>query len=99
MYEVSKNIYWPTYQRLKAFAKMVDSHHIPEYKPGYYSTYDPDVDRSTLSPREKMEEDDQVLLEALPDFAFFCFKTERQPAEDELTRRLREFFMTQESPY
>ena len=41
MYEVSKNIYWPTYQSLKAFAKMVDSRHIPEYKPGYYGTYDP----------------------------------------------------------
>lgn len=99
MYEESKNIYWPTYQLLQAFAKLVDNRHLPEYKPGFFGTYDPALDRSTLGPREKFREDQQVFMEVLPEFAYLCFKTDRKPPEDELTRGLREVFMTHEIPY
>lgn len=99
MYEQTKNIYWPTYQLLNAFIPMVDSRHIPQYRSGFYGTYVPTSNRETKSAREKFQEDQQVLMEILPEFCYLSLRVNRMPAEDELTRGLREAFKTHELPF
>jgi hypothetical protein len=99
MYEDTKSIYWPTYQLLQAFAQLVDNRHLPQYKPNIYGHYVPTSDRSAKSSREKFQEDQQILMEALPEFCYLCLRTTKMPAEDELTRGLREMFRTREIPF
>lgn len=99
MYEDTKNFYFPTYMLLRSFANLVVDGQVPQYKPGYYGTYDPKSDRSAKDARGKFLEDQQILMEVLTDFAYICKAGPDMPAEDELTRGLREMFKTKKIPY
>ncbi|KAL1977948.1 hypothetical protein VTN31DRAFT_807 [Thermomyces dupontii] len=99
MYEDTKNFYWPTYMLLRSFADLVVEGQVPQYKPGYYGTYDPKSDRSAKDARGKFLEDQQILMEILTDFAYLCKAGPDMPAEEELTRGLREMFKTKQIPY
>lgn len=98
MYDIADHIFIPSYMFLKAFGALVGPRNIPQYKPGFYGTYDPSSDRSKMSAREKYLEDKIVLMEILPDFCVIGQVMKTVPAEDELTRGLREMFKTHNIP-
>ena len=94
MYDTAQWLLMPTLTILSSFAAIVDPNHIPIYKPGHYGTYDPRSNRANKSNAGKFLEDKIILLEALPDFCFLSKIRGTFPAEDELTRGLRNMMTT-----
>ncbi|KAF2851882.1 hypothetical protein T440DRAFT_516860 [Plenodomus tracheiphilus IPT5] len=60
------------------------------FEHGYFGVYDPSSDRHGKTAREKLKEDKALLYKMLPEFLLSSLASERTPAEDELTRGLRE---------
>ncbi|KAE8354727.1 hypothetical protein BDV28DRAFT_130402 [Aspergillus coremiiformis] len=98
MWEASSAIFLPAYLLLEAFVRIIDSRHIPVYKPGFYGQYDPASDRTKKNAREKFQEDKIILTEDLGEFALLCMTLPHFAAEDELTRGLRTAFRTHKIP-
>ncbi|KAF2179826.1 hypothetical protein K469DRAFT_693714 [Zopfia rhizophila CBS 207.26] len=98
MYDVAESIFWVPYLFLASFCDVIEPNHLPEYKTGYFGTYDPKSDRSRKTKREKVQEDKVLLLSILPEFYLLCIAADQAPAEDELTRGLRIMFKTKKVP-
>lgn len=66
-------------------------------KPGHFGIYDPQVDRRNLTVRQRMQEDQIILLDSLPEFLGFT-KLINLPVIDELTRGLQSMFVQKTMP-
>ncbi|OAL53575.1 hypothetical protein IQ07DRAFT_677068 [Pyrenochaeta sp. DS3sAY3a] len=94
MYQVADSMLWIPFTLLSAFLNVLQPGTLPEMKPGYYGTYTPSSPRGAKSARDKFKEDKILMLEMLSEFLVLCIGTPLAPAEDELTRGLRETFKT-----
>lgn len=90
VYEDIEPMLFPTYAILSSFNGTMEPGSLPLYKPGRYELYEPSDFREYYSSKEKFHEDKVILLEALPDFCVFALGSGSIPAEDEMTRGIRE---------
>ena len=90
VYDDAEPILVPTYMLVSAFKDILQPGILPMYQPGYYGVYDALSERETKSARDKFREDKIVLLKVLPDFYVFSLRDGSMPAEDEMTRGVRE---------
>jgi hypothetical protein len=98
-YDVAEWIMAPAFILLNSFAAVVMPGHVPVHKPGHYGVYDPHLDRTSKSNREKFIEDKILLLKRLPEFCTIAqYENSKVPAEDELTRGLRVMMHTKQIP-
>lgn len=81
---------YPMYAPVNTLTDALRTSDIPTYRDGHFGTYDPSIERSTLSPREKLQEDKIILCGALTDLALFQSLGKGVPVEDELIRGLRD---------
>lgn len=93
MYDIADCSFVLVYSLLNSYAALMKPGSMPQYKPGFYGSYDACSDRSKKSGRQKWEEDQIILLEILSDF-FVISQLTPLPAEDEITRSLRSFMST-----
>jgi hypothetical protein len=99
MRDVADFLFVNAYNFLNRFCDIIRAGHAPIYKPGHYGTYDPRVDRSTLSDYGRWQEDKIILAEAMTDF-FVAYKFGKKsvPVLDELTDGLMQVFETKRIP-
>lgn len=90
VYNDAETLLFPAYMLVSAFNRILEPGSLPVYKPGHYGVYDPLSDRASKSSRDKFREDKIILLELLPDFYVFSLTRGKIPAEDEMTRGIRE---------
>lgn len=79
---------------MRSFCDVLVPGQRPEYKKGNFGTYRPAYDRSTMSNSDKFDEDQVVLMEALPEFAFIALYKIPIPGEDEFTKGMRNMIKT-----
>ena len=92
VYNVVEKAFVPTYLLLSSFRAIAKGRtNIPQYKPGYYGTYNPLDDRSKMTDREKKSHEDRAfLMEMLSEINFLCKASPEQMTwEDEFTSGLR----------
>jgi hypothetical protein len=89
MLDVVEWLYVPVHSMLDGFLRVIQVGHAPVAKPGYYGIYDPLTDRSKLTIRQKLQEDQIVLFESPPDFFLFTQLAGDFPVADELLDGLR----------
>jgi hypothetical protein len=99
-YKLADTMFYPAFQLLDAFCRVLQAGPDPQMKRGIYGYYEPHSDRDAKSNREKFVEDKILLLEMLEEF-YFYFRTTKPPGsqppvEDELIRGLRTMFETKE---
>jgi hypothetical protein len=99
MRDVADFLFVNVYSLLDGFCDIIQAGHAPIYKPGHYGTYDPSVDRSTLSNYGRWQEDKIILAEAMTDFFVASqFGKKSVPVLDELTDGLMQVFETKKIP-
>ena len=89
-YEDVESTFFPAYMILSSFHEIIEPGQLPVYKPGYFGSYDPRSERADKVSKHKFREDKVVLLENLPDFCVVAQAPESIPAEDEMSRGMRE---------
>lgn len=99
VYGQTQYLFLTAWQLLRSFTAICNPHHVPVYKPGICGTYYPKSDRDLKPPREKFDEDTQILMEAFPEFYLLGFRGRENFAEDELSRGLKAAFTTKEHPF
>lgn len=98
MLDVADWVYLPVYSLLLSFCDVIRSNHAPVMKPGHFGIYNPRVDRSKLTIRQKMQEDRIILFEALPEFFVMANITGGVPVADEFAIGLRSVFVQKTVP-
>lgn len=96
--DIAEWSYLSTHVLLVSFCDVLEPEVIPSYKRGYYGVYNPSQDRTKMSFQEKFVEDQIVLLQALPDFAFLGQLGIPLAVEDEITTGLRKMMKTKNVP-
>lgn len=96
VYEEAEPILFPAYMLVSSFSDIVDPDTLPSFKPGYFGAYDASSDRDSKSARDKFREDKILIMEVLPDFCAFTQRPGRNPAEDGMTRGIREMIKQNE---
>lgn len=94
VYDVADSVFYTSYIILDAFRRLLHHMPFPDYKPGFYGTYDSSKDRSKLSSRQKFKADKVVLAEIFPDVQLLCKGTDGIQAEDEFVREFRNMIKT-----
>ncbi|KAL9607248.1 MAG: hypothetical protein Q9167_007820 [Letrouitia subvulpina] len=90
VYDEAESILFPAYMLMSSFSDVVKPGILPSYKLGYFGVYDASSDRRSKSARDKFREDKILMMEVLPDFCAFAQRPGRNPAEDGITRGMRE---------
>ncbi|KAI9784493.1 MAG: hypothetical protein M1835_003574 [Candelina submexicana] len=98
IYREAETMLFPTYMLLSSFMDVIEPGSLPVYKPGHFGVHEPASERAPKSSRDRFREDKVVLLETLPDFCVFAQMPGSIPAEDELTRGVREMVKRKEVP-
>ncbi|KAF7502110.1 hypothetical protein GJ744_007108 [Endocarpon pusillum] len=98
VYEDAESVLFPTYMLISSFNDVVVPGSLPAYKPGHYGAYSAQSDRMSKSSRDKFREDKVVLLEILPEFCVLALAPNGAPAEDEMTRGMREMVKHKKIP-
>jgi hypothetical protein len=94
MLDVADWLCLPVYGLLDSFCDVIQAGHLPVMKPGHFGIYDPSTDRSKLTVRQRMREDQIILCEALPEFIASNTVKSEVPIEDEFSIGLRSMFAT-----
>ena len=99
MLDVARWLYMPVASLIESFCDVIQSNYAPILKPGHFGIYDPNADRSQLTARQQFQEDQIILLEALPEF-FIVSKvgSSHLPVTDELTNGLLSTFSSKMAP-
>lgn len=97
IYEDAEAMLFPAFMLLSSFNDILEPGVLPMYKPGHFGVYAPQSNRASMSSREKFREDKIVLLEILPEIFTLILRPE-VPAEDEMTRGIREMKKQREVP-
>ncbi|KAJ5917124.1 hypothetical protein N7466_010678 [Penicillium verhagenii] len=93
MADVAELCYFPTLVLLTSFADVLRQNELPVFKKGYFGRYDPSATREKMSVGQKFHEDKIILLQLLPEFCIFGYKSQ-MPALDVITTGLAEFCKT-----
>lgn len=96
-YEEVEAKFFPAYTILSFLNKQIKPGRLPLYA-GQYGSYEPKSHRESKSPKEKFREDKAILLAALPDFCVVAHAPGGMPAEDEMTRGIREMVKDDKVP-
>ncbi|KAE8139703.1 hypothetical protein BDV38DRAFT_39620 [Aspergillus pseudotamarii] len=94
MADVAEWCYLPTWIILESFARVLQDHHLPVFKKGYFGIYDPKANRAGMSLGQKFNEDKILLLQLLPEFCMIDTFGIRIPSSDSITTGLIEFRKT-----
>lgn len=89
MLSAAEFCYYGTDLLLRAFCDVLALGQTPQFKKGYFGAYRPTYERSTMSNSERFIEDQIILLQALPDFAFIARYKIPISGEDEFTKGVR----------
>jgi hypothetical protein len=87
--DIANFVMFPVYILLASFKNVLTDNHIPVSKPGFFSSYDPNSDRSKKSVREHFEEDKIILVEIMSGVCWLTAITPDIPAKDNFTRTAR----------
>lgn len=96
MYDIADSMFIIPLSLMILFLDIQQPGMIPEFKSGILSEYDPTSDRTKKSAREKFNEDQSIALKMLSEFAALITEFEPSPAEDEMTRTLRDMLETRD---
>ena len=80
---------------LVSFRKLIEPKQMSLIRPGFFGDYDAKSDRHAMSLRQKFAER-TILLEALPEFCLLRESKLQFPAEDEMTKALRQYCQTKQ---
>lgn len=97
MADLGQWLYLPMEAMLTAFCKVINPGRLPLFRKGFYGTYRPEANRSSMSLREKLAENKIVIMEALPDFCMMAIGNVDPVGQDELTRGLKEMCRTKKA--
>jgi hypothetical protein len=85
MLDVADWLCLPVNGLLDSFCDVIQSGYLPVMKPGHFGIYDPSTDRSKLTVRQRMREDQIIMCEALPEFYVSTTVRSEIPIEDEFS--------------
>ena len=92
--------YVPTFSLLTVYCQQVrNPGSVSTYNKGWAYDYNPDVNRSRLSPGQRWAEDMEIVLRSLANFSFLGKGNQPVPGQDELTRGLRKMEQTGNAPF
>ncbi|KAH7396178.1 hypothetical protein BKA66DRAFT_409453 [Pyrenochaeta sp. MPI-SDFR-AT-0127] len=94
MYDVADAIFIIPHCFVKKFLEVQQPGTMTEFRRGVFPEYEPTSDRSTKSGRDKFYEDIIIVLKILPEFVALTTEFEPSPAEDEMTRCVRDMLET-----
>lgn len=97
MADLDQRLYLPVKAILTAFCKAVNLGRLPLFRKGFYGTYKPEANRSSMSLREKFAENKIVIMEALPDFYMMAIGNVNPVGQDVLIRGLEEMCTTKKA--
>ena len=91
VYDLAEDLMIPTASILGSLQEVIQDGTVPQYKPGFLGFRDMSTPWSQKSPRDKIQDDRLVMMEAFPDLVLLAMITSRSPlAEDELMRGIRQ---------
>ena len=91
VYDLAEDLMIPTASILGSLQEVIQDGTVPQYKPGFLGYRDMSTPWSQKSPRDKIQDDRLVMMEAFPDLVLLAMITSRSPlAEDELMRGIRQ---------
>ena len=91
VYDLAEDLMIPTASILGSLQEVIQDGSVPQYKPGFLGYRDMSTPWSQKSPRDKIQDDRLVMMEAFPDLVLLSMITSRYPlAEDELMRGIRQ---------
>lgn len=91
VYHIADNLMMPTYSTMLSLSDIVQSDNVPIYKPGHFGIRDRSTAWDQKSARDKVKDDQIVLMEAFSDLSLLALMMEKHPlAEDELIRGIRD---------
>ncbi|ORZ34818.1 hypothetical protein BCR44DRAFT_1461660 [Catenaria anguillulae PL171] len=94
MWDVAEFLMLPVHSLLDSLGKVLQPGQLPAYRKGHLGTYDPLVDRSSLSMRDRMQEDRLILMELMPEFVLFERIDNAPPVCDTLSEEFNKFART-----
>lgn len=97
MADLGQWLYLPMKAMLTAFCKVINPGRLPLFRKGFYGTYRPEANRSSMSLREKFAENKIVIMEALPDFCMMAIGNVDPVGQDELTKGMKEMCRTKKA--
>lgn len=91
VYDLAEAIMLPTFLTLESLQRDISPDHVPMYESGHYGVRDTTTPWTEKSDREKVRDDDLVLMEAFPDFILMStISSGVLLSEDELIRGIRQ---------
>lgn len=91
VYDLAEGIMLPTCSILSSLQDVIQDGSVPQYKPGFLGFRDRRTHWHDKSPRDQVQDDRLLLMEAFPDLVLMSMITSRMPlAEDELMRGIRQ---------
>ena len=91
VYDLAEDMMLPTCSILSSLQDVIQDGTVPQYKPGFLGFRDRRTHWHDKSPRDQVQDDRLLLMEAFPDLVLMSMITSRMPlAEDELMRGIRQ---------
>ena len=91
VYDLAEDVMMPTFILLNSLQDVIQGGYAPLYKPGHFGYRNTSTPWKRKTPREKLQDDKLVMMEAFPDlFLFADMTTKSTLAEDELIRGIRQ---------
>ncbi|ORZ34817.1 hypothetical protein BCR44DRAFT_1435871 [Catenaria anguillulae PL171] len=94
MADIAEFILLPVHATLNDFKPVIVPGSFPALRKGHFGVYDPLVDRSRLSLRDRLQEDRLILQELMPELVFLERKKTLPPACDTLSEEFSKFAHT-----
>lgn len=91
VFDLAEDLMLPTASILGSLQEVIQHGTVPQYKPGFLGYRDETTSWKEKSPRDKIQDDRLVMMEAFPDLVLLSMITSKSPlAEDELMRGIRQ---------
>lgn len=98
-YDRAVGTFLPAYQLVESFAAVLQPDTLPVFKDGIFGFYNPSLDRSSKTGKQKFRDDKALIMPFFAELAAVVMRVDGYPVQDELLRGIHELHSTRKIPF